>query len=136
VKDIYDIKGLKTGAGSKAYHDIVDPASDTADCIKCLIDLGAIIIGKTKTTPFASGMAAGDWEDDVCPTNPRGGLDLDPDCSSSGAAACIAGYEWLDYSIGSDSLGSITGPAAACGVFGLRPTQGLLSNKGAIAVSS
>lgn len=53
---------------------------------------------------FASGMAAADWSEMVCPTNPRGDGSLDPDCSSSGSATSIAGYQWLDYAIGSDSM--------------------------------
>ncbi len=139
VKDIYDIRGLVTGVGSKAY----------------LTDAGAVIVGKTKTVQFASGMAPRDCIDYQCPFNPRGDGYLDPGCSSTGSAAAIAGYEWLDFAIGSDSrriltsplpnlngltlssgLGSMVGPAAVCGVFGIRPSKGLLSNEGALAVSS
>lgn len=67
------------------------------------MDQGAVIVGKVKTVQFASGMASADWVVDICPTNSRGDGRLDTDCSSSGSAAAIAGYEWLDFSIGSDS---------------------------------
>lgn len=155
VKDIYDIRGLVTGVGSKAYTSFHETSPQTAPVIENLIDAGAVIVGKTKTVQFASGMASRDWIDYQCPFNPRGDGYLDPGCSSTGSAAAIAGYEWLDFAIGSDSrriltspppnlkgltlssgLGSMVGPAAACGVFGIRPSKGLLSNEGALAVSS
>lgn len=103
VKDIYDIRGVKTGAGSQAHHALHEEATKTATSIQRLISMGAVIVGKTKTTSFASGMAPRDWVDYQCPFNPRGDAYLDPDCSSSGSAAAIAGYDWLDFSIGSDS---------------------------------
>ncbi|KAH6711065.1 glutamyl-tRNA amidotransferas-like protein subunit A, partial [Leptodontidium sp. MPI-SDFR-AT-0119] len=136
VKDIYDIQGLVTGASSQAYARLNKPALKTARCIQDLLDLGAIIVGKAKTVQFASGMTAGDWAETPCPTNPRGDQQLDPGCSSAGSAASVAGYEWLDYAVGSDSLGSMTGPAANCGIFGIRPSTGILSNDGALPVSS
>lgn len=111
------------------------------------------MVAKAKTVQFASGMASADWCVNLCPTNPRGDGQLDTDCSSSGSAAAVAGYEWLDFAIGSDSefaflrkkwkwelivvgLGSMTGPASACGLFGLRPSLDALSNVGAVPVSS
>lgn len=103
VKDIYDMRGLKTGAGSKAYVQLQETASKTAPTIQKLIDLGAVIIGKTKSTQHVSGMAPRDWVDYQCPWNPRGDGYLDADCSSSGSGAATAGYDWLDGSIGSDS---------------------------------
>ncbi|CZR51825.1 related to D-mandelate dehydrogenase [Phialocephala subalpina] len=135
VKDIYDLWGLPTAAGCTQYAVHKGFAFDNAECIKTLLSLGAVIVAKAKTVQFASGMASADWSADTCPTNPRGDGQLDTDCSSSGSAAAIAGYEWLDFTVGSDSLGSMTGPAAACGVFGLRPSFGMLSNVGAVPVS-
>jgi Asp-tRNA(Asn)/Glu-tRNA(Gln) amidotransferase A subunit family amidase len=103
VKDIYDIRGLKTGAGSKAYLEYQQPATSTADAIQWLVNQGAVIVGKAKNTQFVSGMAPRDWVDYQCPFNPRGDGYLDTDCSSSGSAAAMAGYKWLDCAIGSDS---------------------------------
>lgn len=68
-----------------------------------LINAGAVIVGKTKTAQFASGERAGDWVNYPCPFNPRGDGYLDQDGSSTGSAAAVAGYSWLDYSIGTDS---------------------------------
>lgn len=151
VKDIYDLRGVPTAAGCKGYGAYHGPAQDTAECIQALLDRGAVIVAKAKTVQFASGMASADWCVNICPTNPRGDGQLDTDCSSSGSAAAVAGYGWLDFAIGSDSesaflrndwglnvigLGSMTGPAAACGIFGLRPSLGALSNVGAVPVST
>lgn len=71
--------------------------------VQRLVDAGAVLVGKTKTSQFASGEYAHDWVDYLCPFNPRGDGYMEPDCSSTGSAAAIAGYDWLDYALGSDS---------------------------------
>ncbi|PQE04901.1 hypothetical protein CJF30_00004699 [Rutstroemia sp. NJR-2017a BBW] len=134
VKDIFDLKGVKTTLCSKAYEELTDEARTTATCIQRLIDLGAVIVGKVKTSPFASGMGPRDWVDVQPPFNPRGDGYLDPGCSSAGSGAAIAGYDWLDVAIGSDTLGSMVGPACNNGIFGLRPSHGLLTCEGALPV--
>lgn len=103
VKDIFDLRGIKTTASSKAYAATYEAAEETASVIQKLIELGAVMVGKTKTAPLASGLAAGDWVDGQCPWNPRGDGYLEVDCSSSGSAVAVAGYEWLDFTVGSDS---------------------------------
>ncbi|KAM3076420.1 hypothetical protein ACMFMG_007239 [Clarireedia jacksonii] len=135
VKDIFDLKGVKTTLCSKANEELQDAARTTATCIQKLIDQGAIIVGKLKTSPFASGMGPRDWVDYQPPFNPRGDGYLDSGCSSAGSGAALAGYEWLDIAIGSDTLGSMVGPASLNGLFGLRPSHGRLSCDGALPVS-
>ena len=103
VKDIFDISGVPTIAGSRSYELYIGDATATASSIKDLIDLGAVIVGKTKTTQFASGEFARDWVDFQCPFNPRGDGYFETGCSSAGSAVGVAAYEWLDYTIGSDS---------------------------------
>lgn len=61
------------------------------------------------------------------PFNPRGDGYQDPSSSSSGAGASIASYDWLDIAVGSDTGGSIRGPAGSQGIFGNRPSHGLVS---------
>lgn len=102
VKDIIDLEGVKTTVCSKAYEALRDVSSTTAPSIQKLIDKGAVIIGKVKTTPFSSGMGPRDWVDYQAPFNPRGCGYLDTSCSSAGSGAALAGYEWLDFTIGSD----------------------------------
>ncbi|APA11663.1 hypothetical protein SS1G_05122 [Sclerotinia sclerotiorum 1980 UF-70] len=136
VKDIFDLEGVKTTVCSKAYEALQDPAKKTAPSIQKLIGQGAVIIGKVKTTPFSSGMGPRDWVDYQAPFNPRGCGYLDANCSSAGSGAALAGYEWLDFTIGSDTLGSMVGPAADNGLFGIRPTHGRISCEGVVPISS
>ncbi|KAI0868131.1 amidase signature domain-containing protein [Hypoxylon argillaceum] len=136
IKDIFDLAGVPTGVSSRDYQAFSGNAKRSANMITRLIDAGAIIVGKTKTTQFASGEHPRDWIDYQCPFNPRGDGYLDPELSSTGSAVAIAAYEWLDYSVGSDTLGSMTGPAASQGIFGIRPTHGISDLNGVLPVSA
>ncbi|MCJ1250414.1 hypothetical protein MMC30_007642 [Trapelia coarctata] len=132
VKDIFDMRGVETSAGCRAYEMFHGKSPSTASCIPNLIDLGAVIVGKTKTTQFASGEYPKDWVDYQCPFSSRGDGYFDASCSSTGSAAGIAAYEWLDFAIGTDTLGSMTEPAAAHGIYGVRPTHGALALDGVL----
>ncbi|KAG4255608.1 hypothetical protein FPRO03_04557 [Fusarium proliferatum] len=126
VKDIYDVSGLKTGAGSRAYYDIYPEANGTAPAVQQLLDAGAVLVGKMKTTQFAAPENARDAIDYQAPFNPRGDGYQEVGSSSSGAGAGIASYHWLDLALGSDTGGSIRVPAEDNGIFGNRPTHGLV----------
>ncbi|KAI8248040.1 Amidase 1 [Colletotrichum sp. SAR 10_77] len=128
VKDIYDIAGIKTGNGNRAWYNLYPPANRTAPAVQRLIDAGAVVIGKVKTAQFANGeFADADWIDYHSPFNPRGDGYQDPNFSSAGAGASVASYEWLDIALGSDTGGSIRGPARVQGLYGLRPSHGAAS---------
>lgn len=72
VKDIFDVKGLRTGGGSRAYYDLYPPRNTTSPAVQILIDAGVVIIGKTGTVQFANGdNPTADWVDFHCPFNPR-----------------------------------------------------------------
>lgn len=125
VKDIYDVSGIKTGNGNRAWYGLYPPANATAPAVQRLIDAGAVVVGKQKTAQFANGeYANSDWIDYQSPFNPRGDGYQDPNFSSAGAGAAIASYEWLDVALGSDTGGSIRGPARVQGLYGLRPSHG------------
>ncbi|KAF5533876.1 glutamyl-tRNA(Gln) amidotransferase subunit A [Fusarium phyllophilum] len=126
VKDIYDVQGLKTGAGSRAYYDLYSEANGNAPAVQHLLDAGAIMVGKIKTTQFAAPENARDAIDYQAPFNPRGDGYQEVGSSSSGAGAGIASYHWLDLALGSDTGGSIRVPAEDNGIFGNRPTHGLV----------
>lgn len=102
LKDIIDLEGVPTGAGSKVYRHWAGPAEANATVVKKLHAAGAVIVGKTKTVQFASGARAKDWVDYKAPLNARD-HSQEPGCSSAGAASAIAAYPWLDISVGSDS---------------------------------
>ncbi|PVH75589.1 putative Glutamyl-tRNA amidotransferase subunit A [Cadophora sp. DSE1049] len=128
IKDIYDIAGVKTSCGNRAYFDLYPARSKTATAVQNLIDAGAVVVGKMKTSQFANGESAtSDWVDYHCPFNPRGDGYQDPSSSSSGPGAGIAAYEWLDLTLGSDTGGSIRGPSGVNGCYGNRPSTGLVS---------
>ncbi|KAL4997092.1 amidase signature domain-containing protein [Aspergillus recurvatus] len=128
VKDIYDIKGVKTGCGNRAYYDLYPVANTTGPAIQSLIDAGAVIVGKMKTSQFANGeTATADWVDYHSPFNARGDGYQDPSSSSSGPGSGIGAYPWLDIAIGSDTGGSIRNPSQVNGCFGNRPSFDLVS---------
>lgn len=128
VKDIYDIAGVKTSNGNRAYYELYPPASTTGPAVQSLIDAGAIIVGKMKTSQFANGESpTADWVDYHCPFNPRGDGYQSPSASSAGPGAGIGAYDWLDLGLGSDTGGSIRNPSQINGCFGNRPSHGLVS---------
>jgi aspartyl-tRNA(Asn)/glutamyl-tRNA(Gln) amidotransferase subunit A len=119
IKDLIDVQGLPTACGTKRWaHRVAD--SD-AEVVKRLRAAGAVILGKTVTTPYA-------WIDPPVTRNPWN-LERTSGGSSSGsaaAAACGACYG----AIGSQTGGSITRPASFCGVCGMKPTYGALATQG------
>ncbi|KAE8154100.1 amidase family protein [Aspergillus avenaceus] len=132
VKDLYDMKGVQTSAGSKAWVHVTPIANSTAVAIQRLVDLGAVPIGKLKMAQFASGANPWDWTDVQHPFNPRGDGYLTCAVSSSGGGCSLAAYDWIDAAIGSDTGVSMRRPAAVSGVFGNRPSQGMVSLEGMI----
>jgi hypothetical protein len=128
VKDIFDVSGVKTGNGNRAWYHFYPNANSTALPVQRLIDAGAIVVGKMKTSQFAHmEYSTSDWVDYHAPFNPRGDGNQDPNGSSAGPGAGIASYPWLDVAIGTDTGGSIRGPARVHGLYTLRPSHGLVS---------
>uniref|UniRef100_A0A0B7JQF9 Amidase domain-containing protein n=1 Tax=Bionectria ochroleuca TaxID=29856 RepID=A0A0B7JQF9_BIOOC len=136
VKDIIDLKGLKTGASSRAFTALYPVKKETAETVQHLLNLGFVIVGKSKSTQFAdSEWPTCDYVDYHGPFNPRGDGYLTPSGSSSGSASAVATYPWLDFALGTDTLGSIRSPAAAQGIFSMRPTTGATSSNGLVPYS-
>ncbi|KAI1615006.1 amidase family protein [Exophiala viscosa] len=135
VKDIFNLQGIITTSGSASWTRISGPANVTAPAIQRLLDLGGVIVGKTKTTQFASAAEPWIWDDVYPPLNPRGDGWLSCSGSSAGSATAIAAYDWLDYAIGSDTGTSMRRPAAVAGVYGQRPSQGRMTLEGVTPIS-
>ncbi|KAI8654658.1 Amidase domain-containing protein [Fusarium keratoplasticum] len=136
VKDIFDIQGLKTSNGNRAWYHLYPAANRTAPAVQNLLDAGAVIVGKMKTSQFANGESAtADWVDYHAPFNPRGDGYQDPSSSSAGPAAGEAAYPWLDIALGSDTGGSIRSPSQVQGIYGNRPSHGLVSLDNAMPLS-
>jgi Asp-tRNA(Asn)/Glu-tRNA(Gln) amidotransferase A subunit family amidase len=137
VKDIYDLKGVRTSGGNRAYRDLTEPALESAQALQMLIDMGAVVIGKTKTTQFALGeRPTADYVDQLAPFNPRGDGYQHPQGSSAGTGAGLASYEWMDIATGSDTGGSVRLPAMANGLFGMRITNASLPLRGILPISA
>jgi len=135
VKDSIALKGLRTSFGSKAWLDTYPAERATAPCIQKLVDAGAIVLGQVKTTEFAEGVDACEWIDTVCPFNPRGDGQQEVSSSSSGSAAAMAAYDWLDVAVGTDTGGSIRHPAGVNGCYGQRPTHGRVDLAGVLGAT-
>src|SRR5215510_5030986 len=124
LKDIIYTAGLRTAAGSRVYADFV-PTYDATVTAR-LKQAGAIILGKTVTTEFATA--------DPSPTRNPWHLEHTPGGSSSGSAASVAA-RIVPAALGSQTGGSTLRPASYCGVVGLKPTYGRISRYGVIPVS-
>jgi Asp-tRNA(Asn)/Glu-tRNA(Gln) amidotransferase A subunit family amidase len=118
LKDIFDLNGVHTGAGSRAYIRTYPTRNATAPAIQTLLDAGAVVVGKTKSSQFAFGEWPQDHIDVPYPWNPRADKYLGLSASSIGSASAIAGYDFLDFTIGSDTGGSVRNPADRVGVYG------------------
>lgn len=120
VKDIIDVVGIPTRHGSAIYENAL-PALADAECVALMRAAGATIVGKTVTTELATFVPS-------VTRNPRN-LDHTPGGSSSGSAAAVAAGH-VDIAIGTQTAGSIIRPAAYCGVFGFKPSFGLVPRGG------
>jgi len=125
IKDIIDIAGQPTGAGSEVLAS-GPPAEHDATVVRKLREAGAIILGKTVTTQFACF--------DPPPTRNPWNLEHTPGGSSSGSAAGVAAGMCLG-AIGSQTGGSIIRPASFCAVAGCKPTFGRVSVDGFVPVA-
>ncbi|KAI1300060.1 amidase signature domain-containing protein [Xylaria venustula] len=131
IKDIFRLEGTQLTMMSRPWTELYGPEEESAEYTKKLIQLGAVIVGKTKMTSFASPEEPTDqWIDFHCPVNPRGDRYQSPSSSSTGAGTSLAGYDWLDFSIAGDSAGSVRAPAPCSGLFSLRPSFDSTSMQG------
>ncbi len=124
IKDIFDTADYPTECGTAILAGRRPQADATA--VARLREAGAVIIGKTVTTEFA-------YYSPGKTRNPRD-LARTPGGSSSGSAAAVAAG-MVPLAIGSQTNGSMIRPAAFCGVFGLKPSHGLVSRAGALTLS-
>lgn len=127
LKDIYNTAGILTSGGSKVCSDNVP--TENATTTQKLLDAGAILLGKLQTHEFAHGGPSFDlpWPP---ARNPWNLAHFTGGSSSGSGAALAAGL--TPAALGSDTGGSIRGPASHCGITGIMPTYGLVSRAGVI----
>ncbi len=130
LKDIYDTAGIRTTCHSKLRVDNV-PSADSVVAAR-LKDGGGVLLGKLATHEFAIGGPSFDLP--FPPARNPWNRDHIPGGSSSGSGAAVAAG-LCRMAMGSDTGGSIRGPAAYCGIVGLKPTYGLVSRRGVFPLS-
>ena len=130
LKDIYNTAGVRTTGHSALFKEHI-PTEDAAT-VTLLREAGAIVLGKLATWEFAIGGASFDlpWPPARNPWN----IAHDPGGSSSGSGAAVAAGLAM-AAMGTDTGGSIRGPASWCGLAGLKPTYGYLSRRGILPLS-
>ena len=126
AKNLFDIEGVVTRAGSKINRDNA-PARADATLVKQMTDAGAILIG---------GLNMGEYAYDFTGENSHDGPSLNPhnptrmSGGSSGGSGTAVAAGMVALALGSDTNGSIRVPSSFCGLFGLKPTFGRLSRAG------
>ncbi|MEM7255807.1 MAG: amidase [Pseudomonadota bacterium] len=125
VKDIFDTDDMPTERGSAIYHGRTPQTNATV--INRLKEAGALIMGKTVTTEFA-------YMHPASTTNPHNAAHTPGGSSSGSAAAVAAGH--VPLALGSQTNGSVIRPASYCGVYGYKPTRGIVSRQGVLQTST
>lgn len=123
AKDLFDVQGHVTGCGNPDWARTHAPARRHAWAVARLLAAGATLVGKTVTDEISLGLL-GINRFHGTPLNPRA-PDRVPGGSSSGSASAVASG-LVDFSLGTDSGGSVRIPASFTGLFGLRPTHGAI----------
>jgi aspartyl-tRNA(Asn)/glutamyl-tRNA(Gln) amidotransferase subunit A len=132
IKDLFDVAGEPTRAGSKILADEAAPAAADAPVVRRLRAGGAVIVAKTNMTEFAFG-AVGTNPHYSTPGNPSARSRV-PGGSSSGAAVAAADG-MCEIAIGTDTGGSVRIPAALCGIVGFKPSRPRIPTEGAFPLS-
>ena len=126
VKNLFDIEGITTLAGSKIERD-KPPAKRDAVLVRRLESAGAVLVGALNMDEYAYGFTTENTH--YGPTRNPHDLTRISGGSSGGSAAAVAAGQ-VPLSLGSDTNGSIRVPASLCGVFGFKPTYGRLPRTG------
>jgi amidase len=132
VKDLFDVAGYPTGAGTPAWLAGAPVASRHAPAVAALLGAGADLCGKTVTDELAFSLSGTNVHYGT-PTNPAAPGRI-PGGSSSGSASAVAGGV-VDLALGTDTGGSIRVPASYCGIYGLRPTHGRIDTGGVVPLA-
>ena len=134
VKDLIDMKGVVTTAGSEYVAKTSPPASQDAKCLELARERNVQIVGKTNLTEFAVTVSGKNKYFGTPRNRPDGRHGFIPGGSSSGSAVAVE-TGMADVAFGTDTAGSIRIPAACCGILGLKTTFGLVPIKGVFPIS-
>ncbi|XP_024983274.1 amidase 1 [Cynara cardunculus var. scolymus] len=132
VKDIFDMDGYVTGFGNPDWLRTHSAATSTAPAVLAMLKAGATCLGRTVMDEMAYSIN-GENVHYGTPANPCA-PDRVPGGSSSGSAVAV-GATLVDFSLGTDTGGSVRVPASYCGIFGFRPSHGIVSTDGVIPMA-
>jgi amidase len=132
VKDVFGIKGYTSGAGNPDWLSTHAPADQTAESIERLLAQGARLTGTTQTDELMYSLNGENFHYGT-PVNPKAPGCIPGGSSSGSAVAVSAGL--VDFALGTDTGGSVRIPSAYCGIYGFRPTHGLVSMQGVIPLA-
>ncbi|MCM3599856.1 amidase [Robertmurraya korlensis] len=132
VKDVFEIKDYRNSAGNPDWLQSHQASKQYAPVINQLLEQGACLKGTTHTDELMYSLNGENFHYGT-PVNPRAS-DRIPGGSSSGSAVAVsAGI--VDFALGTDTGGSIRVPSSYCGIYGFRPTHGLVDSKGVIPLA-
>lgn len=134
VKDLIDVKGVVTTAGSEYIAKTAAPATKDAKCLEIVRERNVTIVGKTNLTEMAVTVSGANAYFGTPKNRFPGRSEFIPGGSSSGSAVAVK-YGMADVAFGTDTAGSIRVPAACCGVWGLKTTFGLVPIEGVFPIS-
>jgi amidase len=132
VKDMISVAGHVSSFGHPRWRATHPPAQENAPALSALLAAGASVAGLAKLDQVAYSLI-GNAGEGVAPLNSRYPGRFTGGSSSGPAAAVAAGL--TEAGLGTDTAGSIRVPAAACGLFGFRPTHGLVSTRGVLPLA-
>lgn len=133
AKDLMDIKGYVTGAGSPDWKKTHNKAEKNCPAVQMLLDEGARLIGKTVTDELAFSLDGLNFNFEI-PHNPNMPGRISGGSSSGSASAAANGL--CDFALGTDTAGSVRVPSAYCGILGMRPTHGRISSEGVVPLGT
>ncbi|MBW5448914.1 amidase [Cohnella sp. CFH 77786] len=132
VKDVFDIQGYTSSAGNPDWLQTHGPADRHAVSIQLLLSHGARLTGTTHTDELMYSLD-GENEHYGTPVNPKAPERIPGGSSSGSAVAVSAGL--VDFALGTDTGGSVRIPSSYCGIYGFRPTHGLVDMSGVIPLA-
>lgn len=132
VKDVFEIKDYRSSAGNPDWFQSHQASNRNAPVINQLLEHGACLRGTTHTDELMYSLNGENFHYGT-PVNPRS-ADRIPGGSSSGSAVAVSSG-LVDFALGTDTGGSIRVPSSYCGIFGFRPTHGLVDSKGVIPLA-